>query len=502
MEIRSVLEGVGMGKRRQWRWAWVVASLACAACGGGGVALDEGAVGAVKTASGAPLEEAPRLEPRWLRTQGGASVDLSERMVMDSAGNTLTGFTYTGPAEASGRALPWNGRTYDRHMGIAKYRPDGTLAWVRGFAPDPVQDFAPSVRLMAMTVDPRGDVFIGGTASTGASLDGIPVRKTFLAKLDRDSGHILWARGTRPEPDTDFVFHDFEADAEGNFVALASFERFVDGALATTEMMLIKYRGSDSAPLWDHVWSQPEGVASAMDLSLDEAGNIYVGGHFDGRVDFGGEPKLEMPRDPEGGGRTGGFILALTPSGAFRWNRLVPGNAWGHTYVRSISASRSRVLVTAFGAPIFQGSQYDSGTFVMGYYSEDGAERWIQQVTRLYASSALVRAVGEEAVVVCSGDASLLGNPRWYPTDPPYYTDYQTFFVAKFWRTSGRYLGSRNVEQVTPDPRDLVATGVAVSPVDGEVSVSGHYGGETDFGTGATVTPRGSLDAFLLRLRN
>ena len=27
-------------------------------------------------------------------------------------------------------------------------------------------------------------------------------------------------------------------------------------------------------------------------------------------------------------------------------------------------------------------------------------------------------------------------------------------------------------------------------------------GGETDFGTGATVTPRGSIDTFLLRLKH
>jgi hypothetical protein len=100
------------------------------------------------------------------------------------------------------------------------------------------------------------------------------------------------------------------------------------------------------------------------------------------------------------------------------------------------------------------------------------------------------------------GDAALFGNPRTRPTPQPYMTEYQTFFVAKFWRTSGRYLGSRNVEQVTPELKDLHVTDLAMSPVDGEVAVNGLYGGETDFGTGATVTPRGIIDTFLLRLKH
>ncbi len=503
MKTQSVRGGVGTVARggRGRRWGWLLAPLALAACGGE-MTLEEPRVEAREPAvSEAAVHDGARLAPRWLRTQGSRGLELSEKMAMDAAGNAITGFTYTGTADASGKPLPSNGRPEDRHMGIVKYRPDGSVAWVRGFAPNPMPDFSPSVWLQAMTVDSRGDVLLGGSASTGASLDGTPVRGTFLAKLDRDTGRVLWARNTRPAPDTEFVFRDFEADAQGNFVALASFYRYVDGAMSSIEMMLIKYRGSDSTPLWDRVWSQPEGYVSATDLAVDPAGNIFVSGGFERKVDFGGEPKLRTTPNPEGWELGAGFILALTPSGTFRWNRQIDGTPWSGVYVTSISVAESRVVIGTTGAPLFQGTDHGHGTFVMGFYVEDGGERWMQRLSSNYGG-AFVRAVGEEVVAVATGDASLLGNPRQHPTTEPYMAEYQTFFVSKFWRTSGRYLGSRNVEQVTPNVMDLRADSIAMSPVDGEVVVSGLYGGETDFGTGATVTPRGSIDTFLLRLKH
>ncbi len=504
MDSRSFTCEAGCGVRGRWRRGWVLASLVLAACGGG-LGREEGA-GASPVAEGevaareAPVHEGARLESRWLRTQGGTSWDHGWRVAVDAAGNTLVGFHYEGPADASSRALPWNGRAGDLHLGIAKYRPDGTFAWARGFSPPAHGDTSNWVRVDAMAVDPRGDVFLGGNTHGEASFDGKVVSGAFLAKLERDTGRVLWARGTRPEPGTVFTFQDFAADAEGNFVALA---RLADNRAPNSPLpylMLTKYRGSDSTPLWDRIFRQTEGHVDAAEVAVDGGGNIFVGGAFAGRVHFGGPTPLEPLGNNDSADPYVGFILALTPQGGFRWNRALTTSR-GSTFVSSIAAERSRVVVTAYGAATFQGAELPHGTHVLGFYSEDGGERWARHLTRI-SSTALVRSVGEEVVVVAEGDAALLGNPRQHGPSNPEWPSGDVFFVAKFWRTNGQYLGSRNVEQDAGGGTLLVPYDAALSPVDGEVAITGAFDHATDFGTGAFVTPRGWTDSFLLRLRH
>ncbi|MDY7224962.1 hypothetical protein [Hyalangium rubrum] len=445
------------------------------------------------------------MTPLWVRTQGASGYDELGTVTTDATGNAVMSFMYTGQADASGTPLPWNGATYDLHAGVVKYRPDGSVAWAQSFVPPflSVPHDENHVRVRALTTDAPGEVFVGGSAYLGATVAGRTLPPgAFLAKLEGATGQVRWTLPVQPPPNTELYFEDFEATPDGDFVALARLDVFTpSGGYEGSWAMVLKYRGSDGDLLWSlliHHTSWDD-MVHASDLSVDDVGNVYVCGSFRGTMNFG-PLKFSSPVSPGGESLGAGYLVALNGSGEHRWSRLVLGAP--DVAPKSVSAFRHRVLLTATGSPTFQGQNLPRGQYVMGYYSENGEERWARQLSPIVSAGdrVFVRTSGEEAVVLVQNDASLLGVPRSRLVDPDYFVPKQTFFVARFWRTNGHFLGARNFEEVVPALGGVLPATVAISPVDAQVLVTGHFNGVMDFGTGGVVTPRGRADAFLLRL--
>lgn len=493
---------------RAYSWVaggWALIAGMFVGCGEGAAPEKAGQDRAVSEERALSSASSTGVTPLWVRTQGGSGLEDSNRVTHDAAGNAVVSFRYMGQADASGTPLAQSGDADDWHAAVVKYRPDGNVAWTQSFlAPVESSDNSDNVvRVNALTTNAAGDVFAGGDSYLGARVQGQVLQPgAFLARLEGSSGEVLWVRPVQPPPHTELYFEDFEATPEGDVVAIARMDAFTEtGGYEGSWAKIMKLRGSDGELVWEHIlypWTWDDFVTAA-DLSVDEVGNIYFCGTFYGKMRSGGVV-LSSPLSPSGSQVSAGFLVALHPTGLHRWTRLVSDQS--ETAAKSISAFRHRVILTATGNPAFQGQILPRGQYVLGYYSETAEDRWARQLTSVvsFGDRAFVRAHGEEAVVVVQNQASLLGVPRSRPVDPAYYLPGQTFFVARFWRTNGYFLGARNMEEVVPGLNGVLPSGVSISPVDEQVLVTGHFNGVMDFGTGTQVAPRGRADAFLLRL--
>jgi len=116
--------------------------------------------------------------PAWTRHYSGVTQS-QNNAAADSYLDTLTGNLYV---VGSGE-LPTNPGGTD--LLVAKYRPDGTLAWVNGFSGN---DSSPDDMAQTVAVDSVGNVYIAGMADNAPQLDDAA-----WAKYD-SNGAELWHR--------------------------------------------------------------------------------------------------------------------------------------------------------------------------------------------------------------------------------------------------------------------------------------------------------------------
>ncbi|MBF5045815.1 hypothetical protein FGE12_25630 [Aggregicoccus sp. 17bor-14] len=462
---------------------WLLAVMLWSACGAG--PLEDEGTEAPSPGLAAP-GEAPESEPaigteeaaltttlrtRWVRTHERVEF---RQMAFDSSGNLYVALSYHGPATLTGVPLPWNGDPDDYHSGVAKFRPDNTLAWVRGWGPARVSRDIAYANITGFAVTPGGTVYVGGEAQQdGLRIGGRTLDNgTFLVRLS-SGGTLQWARTTRPEPNTDFTFVSFAAHPAGGFYALGNFRHF---GQYPYQLMLIRYR-SDGAAAWGNIYEQAEGSSSAnpMRVAADEAGNAYVSGYSYGSVSFGG---------PTGPTELSPFVFSTTSAGRHRWTRFLSVPDVG--FADGLAVRDGRVVVAV-------GASFD-GAFLLGLTTGLGTERWRVALGNVGNEMTVSTGARNEVLLsVASGDASALGVPRSRPTSNLWNT---TSFVARVRRTDGRVLGAANLESSPDDDRSGVyATSCAVSNA-GTLAVAGRFDGTVDFGMG----PRTNANAsFVLR---
>jgi hypothetical protein len=454
--------------------SWLLAALLWSACGG---PVEEEAGGAGDVAAAPQLESqeqaahTSRIRTRWVRTHD--SVDF-QQVAFDGSGNLYVALSYRGPVTLTGVALPWNGDPQDYHFGVAKFRPDNTLAWVRGYGPARVSANIAYAHVTGFAVTRAGTVYVGGSAQQdGVRIGGQTLGNgTFLVRLGSD-GSLRWARATRPEPNTEFSFVSFAPRPDGGFYALASFRRYAEAI--SPRLMLIRY-GSDGAARWGNIYEQaPATSVYPMRVASDEHGNAYVSGYSIGSAAFGG---------PAGPTSMNPFVFSTRSTGTHRWTRFpfVAGNGFADGLV----ARAGRVVVAGFGS--------EEGAFLLGLTTGSGAPRWRQSLGNVGNVLSLATSTRDEVVLgVASGDAAALGVPRRSPTDNVWNT---TSFVARLRRSDGRFVSARNFEaRPNGGGASAYAESCAVNDA-GTLAASGRFDGTVDFGSG----PRSGVESsFVLR---
>jgi hypothetical protein len=218
-------------------------------------------------ANGLPLWSKSLQSPSWL-----SDVDVT----MDAAGNVLLAGSFNWSLEIDGTVLTT--MAYWPDLFVAKLARDtGRALWSRSDPQDSTVDIFPRLR-----VDGTGNVLV-------VSL--IPPGSFRLTKFD-GTGQVLWSR--LQHPGYGVLMQDqtlrLNLDASGNL--LVSGEYYTLGPYSATRAYLTWYDtegGFLTGKVYQPAFGRygPLGGVSGTGAAIDSAGNVVLGGSFEGLVDFG-----------------------------------------------------------------------------------------------------------------------------------------------------------------------------------------------------------------------
>ena len=205
---------------------------------------------------------------------------------------------------------------------VARLDPDGDAPlWINTFGAQGVDNGVKQV--LSLAIDEAGDVLAAGwllsVVDFGVELVGEPGLTTgFLAKLDGDTGTVVWARSLGPFQEWKSL--DLALDPDGNPVVATSLSGdfdFGDGCAVASgvvdiDVAIVKLAGNGDCSWVRHFpvagEQRPHGVA------VDGDGRVVVGGFSLGPIDFGlGEHALKGIMDA--------FLLKLDENGNPLWSR-------------------------------------------------------------------------------------------------------------------------------------------------------------------------------------
>ena len=203
-----------------------------------------------------------------------------------------TGF-FTGVATWDGGGNPDGELTTfsDFDAFLAKYTPDGDLAWVRqagGVGQDTGRDVA---------VDADGNAYlVGGFEGVGTfgdvTLTSAGSSDAFLVKYDPD-GEVVWARrGGSDQGDLAYgvaVTDDGRAHVSGSFRGVALFGDLPIQSAGATDVFVAQY-DADGEPVWvEGIGADGSEFTRGGGIGLGPDGNVYVQGSFSNTILVGGD---------------------------------------------------------------------------------------------------------------------------------------------------------------------------------------------------------------------
>jgi hypothetical protein len=281
--------------------------------------------------------------------------------------------------------------------------------------------------------------------------------------------------------------------------------------LGSNRAYVVKY-SADGAFQWVRAWSTDAGSSapastSALALTLDASGNLFVAGDYAGVDDFDGSDGSDT-RDASIDGRV--YLVSYASSGAYRWVRTF-GN--GRPY--SVAADGvSGILMTGYTVDT---ADWDPGSGTLSHetrgasedaftsrFLSDGTFRWCRfvegPITPLDAGYATTR-VGTAVVGDGVGNAYVTG---WFEEsanfDAPTGADVRSanaadVFLIKY-GVDGSYIWGRNFGGSDAD-RGLA---LAIEPSAG-IAVLGSFTGTADLDPGPRIVNRtGVPRSFFLSL--
>lgn len=357
--------------------------------------------------------------------------------------------------------------------------------WVRAFG-STGEDHA-----TAVAFDAEGNVYVAGNFQGTVSFGGAPLsslRTTdmFVASYGPDGEHRWSLRaGGGGSANAITVDEAGHVYVTGHFVGPASFGGDVlSQAGQGNDIFIASYEGSSGA----HRWSVSGGGGGrdvAYDIALDASGNVYVIGEFSRTATFN---TRELTSD----GPSDIFLASYTPTGALRWANRFGGPSSDHGKGIAVDSSGNIYLTGQFdGTVTFPGgtplTATNSDVFVASY-APDWAHRWSIRVGGPNSDDA------EGIVVDAAG--SLYVSGRFIETTRLGGTEVigaglEDVFLASYSNSDGSYRWSR----VIGGPLEDAVNGLTLAP-SGSVYLAGVFAQMADFGAGP-LAGAGEDDAFL-----
>lgn len=282
----------------------------------------------------------------WAKYIGGSSIDHAVWIDLGSNGDIYVAGFFLGTADLDPGAGTANFTAAVQDAYVLKLDASGNYVWAKVLT-------GPSAKLAnALALDAVDNVYITGSFQGAVDFDpgagtanvaAVGGQDAYIAKLDA-SGNYVWALslgGTSSE-----VGYAVTIDSTGNVIVGGNFQGTVDfdpGAgtdnatsAGAQDGYVWKVDGSGS-----YVWSRQIGGIGADYASwvtTDVSNNVYLGGYFNGTVDF----------DPSAGVAN---LTTLGASDAFAWKLDALGVSSAPTSSTSTSTTSSTTSTTTTVAP-------------------------------------------------------------------------------------------------------------------------------------------------------
>ncbi len=262
----------------------------------------------------------------WARRFGGSSSSETEygsRVAIAPNGDCLVVGEYDGAADFGGVTLPDAG-VYATF--VARFRPDGSVAWVR-----PVAAGLPGTR-RGVAVDPAGNILVGGDFRGSLTLgsqtvDARGYGNVFVAKFD-PAGNPLWVTAAGgDDPQRSDGLGAVAVDREGNVVSCG--EYYGEGifgtnrihAAANTSMFVMKHDPAGKLQ-WVRTGDSVQGV-NANSVACGPDGSVFATGNYLDTGTFGG---VRLPN----GNHADLFVVKYSPDGRQQWVLPAAGQAYSN----------------------------------------------------------------------------------------------------------------------------------------------------------------------------
>ncbi len=295
---------------------------------------------------------------------GEIDVGNGSEITTDNNGNVYITGAFLGPIDFDPGPSSYNLYSLGgKHTFVLKLDTDGIFIWARNMG----GSFDTSVYVQAIAVDDSGSVYTSGyyeyyentidfdPGSNVYNLTSNGDEDIFISKLNSD-GDFVWAKSIGGD-DTDIAL-SIALDNANNVYTTGHFEGTVDfdpgpGEYSQTSNgesnTFISKLNSDG----DFIWAKNigEGEVIGIDITIDQSGNVYTTGQFEGTVDFDpGPDQFILIADF----RREVFVQKLDNEGNFAWAKSIGGgNNHNYIYSYSIATDQSgNVYTTGF----FEGS--------------------------------------------------------------------------------------------------------------------------------------------------
>ncbi|RPI17501.1 MAG: T9SS C-terminal target domain-containing protein [Ignavibacteriae bacterium] len=272
----------------------------------------------------------------WVALYNGTAngVDEANVIAVDASGNVYV----TGRSPGTGT---------DLDIVTVKYNSSGVEQWVKRFNGTlNAYDYP-----YAMTLTPTGDVAIAGmTINNGTGSDFTVI------KYDTD-GNLLWSRTyNNPTVNGGDFARAIECDQAGNIVACGYID---NGPVYKYDFLTVKYNPSGVLQ-WHAFYNNSSNVTElAYDLSLDNAGNVYVTGGGIGAV----------------AAEDSNFItVKYNSSGAMQWVAFYDGPMGMVDIARSVMVDGSGNIYVTGASGTLSGDDYATIK-----YNPSGVQQWVKR---------------------------------------------------------------------------------------------------------------------------
>jgi len=309
---------------------------------------------------------------QWDRIFGVAGAENGLRVGFDGAGNVVLAGNATGNADLGGGLLASAGGT---DIVLAKYGPDGVHLWSKRFG-DAANQFNDGYGLhvdaageIVLTGDFEGKVDFGGGPLTAQSSGDL-----FLVKFSPAGAHV-WSKAFKA-PGGYAIPGAVARDKTGNILLGGYFLSQLDlgGGILNSAGQVDAFVGKFT-PDGAHLWSQRFGDAEGQyvfGLAADVAGNVYMSGGFQGKIDPGTGPLVSA-------GQVDVFLARLNPAGTAAWGQRF-GNAQSQVPRDLAIDAAGRVVIAGemTGLVDFGGGMIGAASTraFVAQYDSSGAHQW------------------------------------------------------------------------------------------------------------------------------